>query len=325
MGNFHSSTKLVWVMHLEVLGAMHGTDAGQVFLLRYWLVEPEYVMVAQDKGFVNVKDGDQGDVDTRMKVVKHKIIILSGKGGVGKSTFCSLLSLSLAKCQSTNKVGVVDLDICGPSIPKLLAVEGIPITDSPYGWKPLISPHDGIKVMSVGSMLPSDSSAITFRGPRKTGLIKRFLKDTFWGKLDYLLFDTPPGTSDEHMTIVKLLKNVNPDGAVIVTTPQDVALDTIRREINFCKKMGVKIIGIVENMSNFVCPCCEEITSLFPSQGVKKLADSYNVPYLGQLPMDPRVAMCSEQGENAMNKYPDSHVVNSLQNIVQQIHTEIRN
>ncbi|XP_062594965.1 uncharacterized protein LOC134256332, partial [Saccostrea cucullata] len=231
-------------------------------------------------------DPDQEVIDVRMGAIKHKILVLSGKGGVGKSTVAYLLSLALAKCQSS-KVGVIDLDICGPSIPKLFNVEHQSILQSPYGWKPLISPNGDIKVMSVGSLLESDKMSIIFRGPRKTGLIKRFLKETFWGKLDFLICDTPPGTSDEHMAIVKLLKNVKPDGAILVTTPQEVAMATIKKEINFCKKMGLSILGIVENMGGFVCPCCKEMSELFSGSGVTSLASSHGVPVLGHLPMDP--------------------------------------
>nr|XP_022330819.1 cytosolic Fe-S cluster assembly factor NBP35-like isoform X1 [Crassostrea virginica] len=259
-------------------------------------------------------DPDQEIIDVRMGAIKHKILILSGKGGVGKSTVAYLLSLALAKCQSS-KVGVVDLDICGPSIPKLLGVENQPIIQTPYGWKPLVSPNGDIKVMSVASLLDSDKTSVIFRGPRKTGLIKRFLKDTFWGKLDFLICDTPPGTSDEHMSIVKLLKNAKPDGAVLVTTPQEVAMATMRKELNFCKKMGVTVLGLVENMSGLVCPCCKETTEIFPGSGVASLAESYGVPVLGSIPMDPMITECCESGRDPMENYPESPTVQSMMGI----------
>ncbi|XP_068757620.1 cytosolic Fe-S cluster assembly factor NUBP2-like [Montipora capricornis] len=143
------------------------------------------------------------------------------------------------------------------------------------------SPHFDVKVMSVGSLLEKADSAIIWRGPRKTGLIKQFLKDTFWGRLDFLIFDTPPGTSDEHLTVVKALKDVKPDGAVVVSTPQDLALATIRKELNFCRKMGLKVLGIVENMSGFVCPHCQECSDLFSAGGARRLADEYGFLFLG--------------------------------------------
>lgn len=203
----------------------------------------------------NMIDPDIEDIKIRMNVIKHKILVLSGKGGVGKSTFASSLAILLAK--KSFKVGIVDLDICGPSIELLLKCNGQSVVTTAWGWKPVESPHFNIKVISVASLISSKQNAIIYKGPRKTNLIKRILKETFWGKLDYLIFDTPPGTSDEHLSIVKFLKSLNTDaGAILVTTPQKMAVNTIRREITFCNKMKLKIIGIVENMSFFSCPCC---------------------------------------------------------------------
>ncbi|KAL3865991.1 hypothetical protein ACJMK2_043332 [Sinanodonta woodiana] len=274
-------------------------------------------MLCQSQGLV---DPDQEYIDIRMKPIKHKILVLSGKGGVGKSTVAALLSQTLAR---KHKVGVVDLDICGPSMSKLMGVESQEIINTQYGWKPLSSNHNGIKVMSVASMLQSKESSVIFRGPRKTGLIKRFLKDTFWGQLDYLICDTPPGTSDEHLTVVKILKSTNPDGAVIVTTPQQVALATIRKEINFCRKMRLPIIGLLENMSSFVCPCCEEVNEIFSSGGVEKLADEYGIAFLGTLPFDPRFTRCCEEGSNPVELFPDSPSIQKLANLISQIERRI--
>ena len=175
--------------------------------------------------------------------------------GVGKSTFSSSLAIALAK--KNFKVGIVDLDICGPSINNMMKIQDPTIVMSPWGWKPCESPHFKIKVISVASLIAAKETAIIYKGPRKTNLIKRILKETYWGKLDYLIFDTPPGTSDEHLTIIKFLKSLNLDGALIITTPQKLALNTIRKEITFCKKMRLNIIGIIENMSYYKCPCCE--------------------------------------------------------------------
>ncbi|XP_054750360.1 cytosolic Fe-S cluster assembly factor nubp1-A-like [Lytechinus pictus] len=200
-------------------------------------------------------DPDQEFIDIRMNAILHKIIVVSGKGGVGKSTLAASLALALA--QQKKRVGILDVDICGPSISQLMSVQGQKVINTQWGWKPLQSKHGKIKVMSVASLLDQAESAVVWRGPRKTQLIKQFLKNTFWGKLDYLIIDTPPGTSDEHLTVLKVLKNTRPDGAVIVTTPQTVAMDTIRKEIDFCNKMKLPILGLVENMSGFVCPCCQ--------------------------------------------------------------------
>ncbi|OWF54112.1 cytosolic Fe-S cluster assembly factor NUBP2 homolog [Mizuhopecten yessoensis] len=268
-------------------------------------------------------DPDQEGIDLRMGAIKHKILVLSGKGGVGKSTVATLLAEALAS--RSQKVGVIDLDICGPSVPKLLGVEGKPIVNSQYGWKPLVSPHYNIKVISVGSLLASDTNSVVFRGPRKSGLIKRFIKDTYWGRLDFLICDTPPGTSDEHLTVIKALKNVKPDGAVIVTTPQAVALSTIRKEINFCKKMGVRVLGLVGNMENYICPCCGESSELFPSEGLDNLAAEFNIPIIGRLPLDQEVMKCCEMGGNVIGDLQTSPIVVKVLNMAEDIRTMVDN
>ncbi|XP_035677040.1 cytosolic Fe-S cluster assembly factor NUBP2-like [Branchiostoma floridae] len=267
------------------------------------------------------RDPDQDILDTRMKAIKHKILILSGKGGVGKSSVAACLSMALAEL--SHKVGVVDLDICGPSIPKLLAVEGREVINSQWGWKPLISPHHDVKVMSVGSLLEQSDNAVIWRGPRKTALIRRFLKDTFWGRLDVLICDTPPGTSDEHLTVVKAMKSTNPDGAVIVTTPQEVAIATIRKELNFCRKMGVPVIGIVENMSGYVCPCCQERTNIFSSGAGERLAREYSVPFLGRIPIDQHLVQCCEEGSSIFKSHPESPAASALLQVAQAVMGEV--
>lgn len=258
-------------------------------------------------------DPDQEMIDLRMNAIQHKILILSGKGGVGKSSVATTLSMAFSNMGK--KVGLVDLDICGPSIPKLMAIDGQQVVNSPYGWMPLRSPHFDVKVMSVGSLLEKGDSAIIWRGPRKTGLIKQFLKDTFWGRLDFLIFDAPPGTSDEHLTVVKALKDVKPDGAVVVSTPQDLALATIRKELNFCRTMGLKVLGIVENMSGFVCPHCQECSDLFSAGGARRLADEYGFLFLGSIPLDQNLCLCCEEGSNVFETFPESPAGRALYSI----------
>lgn len=167
--------------------------------------------------------------------MKHKILVLSGKGGVGKSTVSAQLAFALAN--QGKQVGLLDIDICGPSIPTMLGLVGQEVHQSASGWSPVYV-EDNLGVMSIGFMLPTTDDAVIWRGPRKNGLIKQFLTDVDWGQLDYLIIDTPPGTSDEHISIVQYLKATNVDGAVIVTTPQEVAMADVRKEINFCKKTG---------------------------------------------------------------------------------------
>lgn len=184
-------------------------------------------------------------IEERMRTVKHKILVLSGKGGVGKSTFAAQLSFALASVDK--QVGLLDIDICGPSIPKMVGLEGPEIHQSNLGWSPVYV-EDNLGVMSIGFMLPDPDEAVIWRGPRKNGLIKQFVKDVDWGDLDYLVVDAPPGTSDKHISIMQYLKATNVDGAIIVTTPQEVSLIDVRKEINFCKKVGIKVLGVVENM-----------------------------------------------------------------------------
>lgn len=190
-----------------------------------------------------------------MSTVAHKLLILSGKGGVGKSTFTSMLAYAFAQSPTT-QVGVCDIDICGPSIPRMMGAENQSIHSSSSGWSPVYV-ADNLAVMSIQFMLPGQDDAIIWRGPKKNGLIKQFLKDVEWGDLDWLLVDTPPGTSDEHLSVCSYLKSSGVDGAVLVTTPQEVSLLDVRKEIDFCRKAGIKVLGVVENMSGFVCPNCE--------------------------------------------------------------------
>ncbi|VAI46617.1 unnamed protein product [Triticum turgidum subsp. durum] len=179
-------------------------------------------------------DPDLVAIAERMATVKHKILVLSGKGGVGKSTFSAQLSFALAEMD--HQVGLLDIDICGPSIPKMLGVEGQDIHQSNLGWSPIYV-ESNLGVMSIGFMLPNPDDAVIWRGPRKNRLIKQFLKDVDWGEIDYLVVDAPPGTSDEHISIVQYLQATEVDGAIIVTTPQQVSLIDVRKEINFCKKV----------------------------------------------------------------------------------------
>lgn len=205
------------------------------------------------------QDGSKDEIQDRMASITHKIVILSGKGGVGKSSFTAQLAWSLASMGF--QVGVLDVDICGPSMPRMFNVESDEVRKSSFGWSPVYA-SENIAVMSIGFMLENRNAAVVWRGPRKNGLIKQFLTDVYWGELDFLLIDTPPGTSDEHISIAQYLKSVEIDGAVIVTTPQEVALLDVRKEITFCNKVGIPILGVVENMSGFICPCCDVSTIL---------------------------------------------------------------
>ncbi|KAK7206930.1 cytosolic Fe-S cluster assembly factor NBP35 [Myxozyma melibiosi] len=264
-------------------------------------------------------DPDLPAIAARMQGVKHKILVLSGKGGVGKSTFTSMLGWAFAM-DAEREVGVMDLDICGPSMPTMMGARGEQIHMSNSGWSPVYV-ADNLGMMSIGFMLPNEDDAIIWRGAKKSGLIKQFLKDVDWGTLDFLVVDTPPGTSDEHLSVNQYLKQSGIDGAVIVTTPQEVALLDVRKEIDFCKKAGIPILGIVENMSGFVCPSCKGESFIFAptTGGGKALAEELEIPFLGSVPLDPRIGQSCDYGVSFLDEYPDSPTSKSIMSIIKQI------
>ena len=241
-------------------------------------------------------------VAVAMKDVKNKLLILSGKGGVGKSTVTMLLSRYLAKSYNDKNFGVLDIDICGPSQPRLLGVEGENVHQSGSGWSP-VGVDDNICLMSIGFLLGSPDDAIIWRGPKKNGMIRQFLSEVDWGNLDLLLLDTPPGTSDEHLSVVSYLKDekkLDSLKAVIVTTPQEVSLLDVRKEINFCKRQGIPILGVIENMSSFRCGHCGTTSEIFPAKtgGAKTMCEEMNVAFLGSLPLDPELTKACDKGED---------------------------
>lgn len=310
-------------------------------------------------GAARAPDPAQIHISDRMALVKHKVLVLSGKGGVGKSTCAAQLAFALAK--QGKQVGLLDIDICGPSIPRMLGLVGQDIHQSASGWSPVYV-DDNLGVMSIAFMISTPDEAVIWRGPRKNNIIRQFLQETDWGALDYLIIDTPPGTSDEHISIVQYLKPTNVDGAVIVTTPQEVSMADVRKEINFCKKTGLNILGVVENMGHIsismgdldkksgsgisiidgrgidvtesimlrLKQSCPDITSLYikapiftPTEGAKsnpqKMARDFGIPYLGSIPMDPKMLACCEKGFSFLEAFPTSPAAAAFSSIVGQI------
>ncbi|XP_042581861.1 cytosolic Fe-S cluster assembly factor nubp1 [Cyprinus carpio] len=259
------------------------------------------------------------EIRQKLTTVKHKILVLSGKGGVGKSTFSAHLSHALASDDS-KEVALLDVDICGPSIPKIMGLEGEQVHQSGSGWSPVYV-EDNLAVMSIGFLLSSPDDAVIWRGPKKNGMIKQFLRDVDWGEVDYLIVDTPPGTSDEHLSIVQYLSSAGIDGAVIITTPQEVSLQDVRKEIRFCKKVKIPIIGVIENMSGFVCPKCKNTSQIFPptTGGAQRMCEELNLPLLGSVPLDPRIGRSCDEGKSFLTEVPDSPAAVAYQNIVQKI------
>ena len=244
---------------------------------------------------------EQAQVRQRMASIKHKILVLSGKGGVGKSTLAVNLAVSLAL--AGKPTGLLDIDIHGPSVPKILNLEGEGVVPGQDGMLP-VRMGENLKVMSIGFLLPSGNDAVIWRGPRKYHTIKQFLKDVDWGDLDFLIVDSPPGTGDEPLAIAQLLENA--DGAIVVTTPQDVALSDVRRGITFCRNVNLPVLGVVENMSGFVCPRCGERTDIFRSGGGERMAQEMKVPFLGRIPIDPQVVEACDSGQPYIQQFADS-------------------
>ena len=201
-----------------------------------------------------------------------------------------------------------------------MGVENEQVHHSGSGWSPVYI-EENLCVMSVGFLLSSPDDAVIWRGPKKNGLIKQFLKDVDWGDLDYLLVDTPPGTSDEHLSIVQYLSASGVDGAVVMTTPQEVSLLDVRREINFCRKVNLPVVGVVENMSGFVCPRCKTETQIFPptTGGGEKMASDFGIPFLGRLPLDPRIGKCCDEGKSFLTEVPESPATIAYKNIIERI------
>ncbi|XP_075152447.1 NUBP iron-sulfur cluster assembly factor 1 [Haematobia irritans] len=249
-----------------------------------------------------LEDPGKALVAEAMKDVRNKLLILSGKGGVGKSTVTMLISRYLARNYNEKNFGVLDIDICGPSQPRLLGVEGENVHQSGSGWSP-VGVDDNICLMSIGFLLGSPDDAIIWRGPKKNGMIRQFLSEVDWGNLDLLILDTPPGTSDEHLSVVSYLRNdqdPNSLKAIIVTTPQEISLLDVRKEINFCKKQRIEILGVVENMSIFRCGHCGNTSEIFPAKtgGARAMCEEMQVPFLGSLPLDPELTKACDKGED---------------------------
>ncbi|XP_013188441.2 cytosolic Fe-S cluster assembly factor Nubp1 homolog [Amyelois transitella] len=265
-------------------------------------------------------------IKNRLANVKHKILILSGKGGVGKSTVTSLLGHALAAKNPDINVGILDADICGPSQPRVLGVRDERVHNSGSGWSPVYV-TDNLSLMSIGFLLGSPDDAVIWRGPKKNGMIKQFLSEVDWGELDYLLIDTPPGTSDEHLSSVQYLTGAGLTGAVVVTTPQEVALLDVRKELTFCSKVGVRVLGVIENMSLFVCPNCNSRSEIFPATtgGAAQMCSELNVPLLGNLPLEPQLARCCDSGQDFLTTMPHSVAVQAIKDIVNKIVTAAEN
>lgn len=253
---------------------------------------------------------------SRMSKIKHKIAILSGKGGVGKSTVTANLAAAFAIHGHANRIGILDADIHGPSIPKILGLQGQRLQAGPTGLLPILSPL-GIKVVSMDLLLPDENAPVIWRGPLKMIAIRQFLSDVDWGELDILLVDLPPGTGDEPLSIAQLLPET--DGVVIVTIPSEVSQAVVKKAASFAKRLGMPIIGIVENMSGFICPNCGARSDIFQSGGGKRIADELALSFLGSIPIDQKISEDSDKGQPFTIGHADSPASKAFMEIVDKI------
>jgi len=259
-------------------------------------------------------------IKQRMSKIKYKIAIISGKGGVGKSLVTVNLAIGLARNGRKGKIAILDADLTGPCIPKMLGLMGRKLNLGPAGIFPTIGPED-IKVVSMAFFLPSDDTPVIWRGPLKMRAIQQFLEEVVWGDLDYLLVDLPPGTGDESLSILQLLPEM--DGVIIVTIPSEVSQAVVKKAVTFARKMNVPILGIVENMSSMPCPHCGEIIEVFSRGGGAKVSDEMEVELLGSIPLAPQVAADSAGGVPFIVEHPDSPAAKAFTQIIKKIEKKV--
>ena len=254
---------------------------------------------------------------TKMSKIKHKIAVISGKGGVGKSTVTVNLAVFFALQGHRDKVGVLDADIHGPCVPKMLGLKGQKLVGGPGGMLFPVTGQQGIKVVSMDFLLPNDEAPVIWRGPLKMRVIQQFLSDIAWGDLEFLFIDLPPGTGDEPLSVMQLIPDI--DGVIIVTMPSEVSQAVVKKAITFSKQLGVPVIGIIENMSGYVCPECGAKLDIFKTGGGKIIAEDLSVPYLGKIPIDPAICVDSDSGTPFAAGNPASPTVKAFAEIVVKI------
>ncbi len=277
-----------------------------------------------DEGMVErMKNLQEQEQRLRMAMdkIKHKIAIISGKGGVGKSTVTANLAVAFAREGYEGKVGVLDADIHGPCIPKILGVQGERLPVGPLGIFPVEGPM-GIKIISMAFLLSSEEDPVIWRGPLKMTAIRQFLTDIQWGNLEYLFVDLPPGTGDEPLSVIQLLPDL--DGVVIVTIPSEVSQLVVKKAITFARHLNVPILGVIENMSGFVCPKCGTKTDIFSPSGLGKISNELKVQILGKIPLDPRICKDSDRGVPFILNNHDSESAEAFMRIVEKVESLLK-
>lgn len=259
------------------------------------------------------RDEAQIKVDKNLERIKNRLLVFSGKGGVGKSTIAANLSLAFAR--KGLKVGLLDVDIHGPNLAKMLGVEDKRLDISANGIR-AVEVNDNLKLVSMSFLLQDPTIPVIWRGPMKMKAIQQFLGEVMWGDLDWLVIDSPPGTGDEPLSIAQLIPAT---GAVVVTTPQEVSLMDSRKAVQFGWKLGLKIHGIIENMSGMVCPHCQQKIDIFKEGGGAKAAREMQVPFLGKIPLDPEIVILGDEGKSFIEALPESPASKTLMEVAEKI------
>ncbi|MDL1968432.1 MAG: P-loop NTPase [Deltaproteobacteria bacterium] len=270
----------------------------------------------------NAQDALDASVKGSLSKIKNKIIVMSGKGGVGKTSVS--INLSIALANKGFKVGLMDVDLHGPDIPRMLGFKGMMDLSKNQKLNPM-KYSENLKAVSIESLTSNKDEAIIWRGPIKHSTIRQFIGDVEWGELDYLIIDSPPGTGDEPLTVVQTIPDAR---AIIVTTPQEISLADVRKSISFCKTVSMKILGLIENMSGFTCPHCGEKLDLFGYGGGERTAKEAELKFLGRIPFDLNVVSCGDSGISIQDKYKDSQATKaflSIANIISEIKQNIQN
>jgi len=259
-------------------------------------------------------------LQSTLSKIKHKILVMSGKGGVGKSTVATNVALGLAK--KGYQVGLVDVDLHGPDICRMLDLKEKLYTEKKEKPKllPPMTYDDNLKVISLEYLMDNRDEAIIWRGPLKIQAIRQFIGDIDWGELDYLVIDAPPGTGDEPLSVAQTIKDVN---ALIVTTPQEIALADVRKSISFCRHVKIRILGIVENMSGFICPHCSKPVDIFGSGGGMRTALEFSLRFLGKIPMDPQVVMGGDAGKPYLSSGAGTAATKAFDEVLDNIVKEL--
>jgi len=252
-------------------------------------------------------------VSRTLAKIRNRLLVFSGKGGVGKSTVAANLALAFAR--KGLKVGLLDVDIHGPNLAKMLGVEDKKMDISPDGLR-AVDVSENLKLVSMSFLLQDPNMPVIWRGPLKMKAIQQFLGDVDWGELDWLIIDSPPGTGDEPLSVAQLIPAT---GAIVVTTPQEVSLMDSRKAVAFAKSLNLKILGIIENMSGMTCPHCGKEIDLFKEGGGKKVALELGVPFLGKIPIDPQIVISSDEGKPFIGTHPDSEASKAFMKIVESI------